>query len=144
MSLFPGVKKHKSKFSPYPAISQMKVKRMVLKTHWVKGKKGILSTLTQPVCPATQPAHNSVLLIEYQLNLHMVVRGGERKVLWMSLKAQPICSPIFKHFFSCLLHKPVSPPHLVKKLHAQVSDLILCSNVCGNKFNFFFQRHCKF
>lgn len=46
-------------------------------------------------------------------------------------------------FFTFLLHKPVCAPHLVKKLCAQVSDLIPCINVCVNKFNFFFQRHCK-
>lgn len=73
----------------------------------------------------------------------MVVRGGEGKALWMSLKAQPICSLIFKHFFTFLLHNPEFPPHLVKKLHAQVPDLISCSNVCANKFILFFQKHCK-
>lgn len=107
-------------------------------------KKDNLSTLTYPVCPATQPAHNSVSLIESQLSLHVAVRGGEGKLLWMSLKAQTICSPIFRlFFFTFLLHKPVSPPHLTGMLHAQVSDLISCIIVCANNFNFCFQRHCK-
>lgn len=102
VSPLPGVKKHKSKFSPCPALSQMKVRRMVLKTHWVKGKKRQFIYTNTSCLSCYTPAHNSMLLIEYQLSLHIVMRGGEGKVHWTSLKAQTICSPIFKHFFTIL------------------------------------------